>query len=150
MGIKSEAQVAGWADLLKDYLAVALPRRACRAVAADGRSGRLQPLAFQPDRGRWLQLFGPRQPADGRVLEESRRTVDRNRRKDLYGEFQELWAQEEPSIILYHPEFNWAVGNGVKDIQLTTFLDGSSRFRNLAEWYVRTKLVPQTKDGAAQ
>jgi peptide/nickel transport system substrate-binding protein len=145
VGFNAEVQVSGWTDLLKEYLAA----RTFRAVLAEQWLLTADPDVFslwhssQIGNGGFNFSGLDDEPMD-KLLEEARRTVDRSARAGMYGEFQELWAEELPSVILYHPQFSWAVSERVKDVRMTAFLDGSSRFRHVAEWYVKTKLIPLT------
>ena len=148
VGFKADVQALAWADLLKEYMA---PRTFLAAIAEQWM------LTSDPD---VYSLWHSSQIGDGgfnfsgfagertdRLLEEARRTDDRARRAQLYAEFQELWAEEAPSVVLYYPKFNWAVSRSVKDVRLTALMDGSSRFRHVAQWYVRTKMVPRGEAG---
>jgi peptide/nickel transport system substrate-binding protein len=149
VGFKAEVQVAGWTDLLKEYLAT----RTFRAVLAEQWLLTADPDVFslwhssQIDNG-GFNFSGLDHERMDELLEEARRTADRSARAGMYAEFQELWAEEIPSVILYHPQFNWAVSEKVKDVRTTAFLDGYSRFRHVAEWYVKTKLIPLTPQPA--
>lgn len=146
VGFKTEVQALSWTDLLKEYMA---PRSFLGALAEQWL------LTADPD---LYSLWHSSQIGNGgfnfsglandrmdRLLEEARRTVDVSRRAELYSEFQQLWVEEAPCVILYYPEFNWAVSRNVKGVKLTALADGSSRFRHLAQWYVKTKRVPQTE-----
>lgn len=144
VGFKVEVQAAGWTDLLREFLA---PRTFLGALAEQWL------LTADPD---VYSLWHSSQIGNGgfnfagmdsdradTLLEEARRTTDRSRRAELYSEFQREWAAESPSVILYYPMFNWAVNRNIKGVRLTTLVDGSSRFRHISEWYVKTRLVPQ-------
>lgn len=151
VGFECEVQVSGWTDLLKDYLAT----RRFKAVLAEQWLLTADPDVF----GLWhssqigdggFNFSGVQNERIDGILEEARRVVDRARRTELYREFQQVWSDELPSIVLYHPNFNWAVSTRVKDVRMTAFLSGSSRFRHVAEWYVKTKLVSPTPQPTAQ
>lgn len=146
IGFKVEVQATGWVDLLREYLG---SRTFVGAIAEQWL------LTADPDvYSLWhssqaghggFNLSGISNERIDRLLEEARRTVDRARRTQLYSEFQALWAEECPSVLLYYPEFNWVVSRNVKGIKLTTLVDGSSRFRHVTQWYVKTKQVPATR-----
>jgi len=144
VGFKTEVQAASWADLLKNYLT---PRTFVGALAEQWL------LTADPDvyslwdssqigNGGFNFAGSSNQRAD-QILEEARSTVDKARRQQLYSEFQSVWADEAPSVILYYPKFNWAVSRNIKGVNLSFMVDGSSRFRNVGGWYVKTKMVPQ-------
>jgi peptide/nickel transport system substrate-binding protein len=74
-------------------------------------------------------------------LEEARCTHDSGRRAELYRGFQEIFADEVPSLLLYYPIYTYAVDEKVKGVQLGPMSDPSDRFRNVTEWYIVTKRV---------
>lgn len=135
-----------WADLLQTYMA----NRTFAAVLAEQWL-----LTADPDiRPMWhssqiseggFNFSGLNNPQVDRLLDEASQVEDRTRRAQLYSEFQGLWAEEVPSIVLYYPKFAWAVNRNVKEVKLSSFTDGSARFRHVAQWYVRTKQVPQSR-----
>ena len=78
-----------------------------------------------------------------KILEEARRTVERTRRTQLYSEFQEIWAEECPSVLLSYPE---QLGREQQHQSYTHDPDRrqfSLPARN--PWYVKTKAVPATQ-----
>jgi len=76
-----------------------------------------------------------------KLLEEARCTTDSGRRAELYHRFQEIFADEVPSLLLYYPIYTYGVDEEVKGVQLGPMGDPSDRFRNVTEWYVLTKRV---------
>lgn len=76
-----------------------------------------------------------------KLLEEARCTTDSGRRAELYHRFQEIFAEEVPSLLLYYPIYTYAVDEKVKGVQLGPLGDPSDRFRNVTEWYIVTKRV---------
>jgi peptide/nickel transport system substrate-binding protein len=76
-----------------------------------------------------------------KLLEEARCTTDTERRAELYHRFQEIFADEVPSLLLYYPIYTYAVDEKVKGVQLGPMGDPSDRFRNVTEWYIVTKRV---------
>jgi peptide/nickel transport system substrate-binding protein len=75
------------------------------------------------------------------LLEEGRQSTDQTRRAQLYRDFQDLFAEEVPSLLLYYPVYNYAVDDMVKGVQLSPMMDPSDRFRTVAEWYIKTRRV---------
>jgi len=75
------------------------------------------------------------------LLQEARCTTDSGRRAELYRRFQEIFADEVPSLLLYYPIYTYAVDEKVKGVQLGPMGDPSDRFRNVTEWYIVTKRV---------
>ena len=75
------------------------------------------------------------------LLQEARCTHDLGRRAELYRRFQEIFADEVPSLLLYYPIYTYAVDEKVKGVQLGPLGDPSDRFRNITEWYIVAKRV---------
>ncbi len=143
IGFKAEVQAAGWTDLLRDFLA---PRAFAAALAEEWL------LTADPDvYSLWhssqidnagFNFSGLRNAQIDTLLETARGAADKTQRQQLYSQFQALWADEAPAVVLYYPTFNWVVSRSIKNVRLGYMVDGSSRFRNVAEWYTKTKLVP--------
>jgi peptide/nickel transport system substrate-binding protein len=76
-----------------------------------------------------------------KLLEEARYMTDSGRRAELYHRFQEIFADEVPSLLLYHPIYTYAVDETVKGVQLGPLGDPSDRFRNVTDWHIVTKRV---------
>ena len=76
-----------------------------------------------------------------KLIEEARCTTDSEKRAELYHRFQEIFADEVPSLLLYYPIYTYAVDEKVKGVQLGPMGDPSDRFRNITEWYIVTKRV---------
>lgn len=75
------------------------------------------------------------------LLEQARTVTDKGRRNDFYFEFQEIFAQEVPSLILFHPVYTYGVSQEVHEVQLAPMSDPSERFRTLSNWYMLTRQV---------
>ncbi len=75
------------------------------------------------------------------VMEEIRSSTDRQRRLELFYAFQQLFAEEVPSLLIYYPIYTYAVDTQVKQVQLSPLLHASDRFRNIADWYVETEEI---------
>ncbi|MBN1995601.1 MAG: peptide ABC transporter substrate-binding protein [Anaerolineae bacterium] len=75
------------------------------------------------------------------LLEAARATTAKGRRNDFYFEFQRIFAEEVPSIILFHPVYTYGVSQDVFDVQVAPVVNPSDRFRSLPNWYVLTRQV---------
>ena len=73
------------------------------------------------------------------VLSEARQTGDQERRRVLYAEFQQIFAEEVPSVLLFYPVYHYYVEDAVKGIALGVLFEPSSRFANVNEWYIKTR-----------
>ncbi|MFH1233088.1 MAG: peptide ABC transporter substrate-binding protein [Patescibacteria group bacterium] len=78
-----------------------------------------------------------------KLLEDGRLTNDINARRDKYGKFQEIIAEEAPAIFLYSPNYVYVQSKQVKGFSVKNILMPSDRFVNINEWYMKTskKLV---------
>jgi hypothetical protein len=75
------------------------------------------------------------------VLEAARRTNDAAKRAELYRRFQEFFSERVPALILYYPVYTFGIDARVRGVQLAPLLTPSDRFRNLAQWYLKTKRI---------
>ena len=75
------------------------------------------------------------------LLEQARRTNDRNARFKFYQRFQTMFADEAPALLLYQPVFTFAVDERVRGVQIGPLQTPSDRFRNVTDWYVVTRRV---------
>ncbi len=74
-----------------------------------------------------------------RLLEEGRSTYDRAQRIEIYRRFQDLFAQDVPSLLLYQPVYNYAIAGDVQGVQIGPMLDSGDRFRTFPTWYIATQ-----------
>ncbi len=76
------------------------------------------------------------------LLEEARLTTDQPTRAAMYRRFQVMFAKEVPALPLFYDVYHYAVSKTVHNVQLGPgLLDPSERFRNIADWYIRTRRV---------
>lgn len=75
------------------------------------------------------------------LLEQARTVIDKGRRNDFYFEFQRIFVEEVPSLILFHPVYTYGVNRDIFDVQLAPITNPSDRFRTLPQWYVLTRQV---------
>jgi peptide/nickel transport system substrate-binding protein len=79
---------------------------------------------------------------DASVLLETARTLtDKGRRNDFYFQFQHIFAEEVPSLILFHPVYTYGVSQEINDVQLMPMTTPSDRFETIADWYILTREV---------
>lgn len=81
------------------------------------------------------------------LLEQARQSTDQSERARLYRDFQELFADEVPSLLLYYPVYNYAVDDMVNGVQLSPMMDPSDRFRTVDQWYIKTRRMMVTEVG---
>lgn len=75
------------------------------------------------------------------VMEEARFTADLERRTELYHTFQQIFAEEVPSLLIYYPIYTYAVDEQVHEVQLSPLLHTKDRFRNIKAWYVQIEEI---------
>ncbi|MGB9775096.1 MAG: ABC transporter substrate-binding protein [Anaerolineae bacterium] len=75
------------------------------------------------------------------VIETARITVDPTRQAVLYREFQELFADEVPAILLYQPVYTYGVGRKVQGVQIGPLMTPSDRLATISSWYIATRRV---------
>ncbi len=79
------------------------------------------------------------------LLEQARRTTDLNTRAELYRQFQQLFAEQVPAILLYYPIYTYAVDERVQGVQIGPINYPSDRFATITDWYIVVRRV--LKDG---
>lgn len=84
----------------------------------------------------WSGFAHPRVDA---ILEEARRVPDGARRVQLYREFQEIFAEHVPALLLYYPIYYYAIDAKVQNVHVAPMNDSSDRFRTITQWYIWTK-----------
>ncbi|MFQ5342729.1 MAG: peptide ABC transporter substrate-binding protein, partial [Anaerolineae bacterium] len=81
---------------------------------------------------------GLQNPTIDNLLEAGRRTTDIEERRRLYRDFQRIFAEEVPALLLYYPVYHYAVDSRVQNVQLPrTLFQPGDRFQTLYRWYIR-------------
>lgn len=75
------------------------------------------------------------------LLEAARTITNTGRRNDFYFEFQKIFAEEVPALILFYPVYTYGVHQDVFGVQLGPLTKPSDRFWNIADWYLLTRQV---------
>ncbi len=76
------------------------------------------------------------------ILERARGLVDQGERKQYYSEFQDIFAEEVPALLLYYPIYTYGVSDRVKNVQIGPLNRAADRFATFADWYIVTRRVP--------
>jgi peptide/nickel transport system substrate-binding protein len=74
-----------------------------------------------------------------RILAEARLVATQPRRKDLYSEFQEVFAQEVPAIPLYVSTALYVQTASLRGVRTGLLTEPGARFWQVQEWYLRTR-----------
>jgi peptide/nickel transport system substrate-binding protein len=75
------------------------------------------------------------------IVEQARVIVNRERRQNLYYEFQEVFAQEVPALLLYVPVYTYGVDERIHNVQIGPLVHPSDRFRTISEWWIVPRRV---------
>jgi len=75
------------------------------------------------------------------LLEEARKTLDEEKRKEDLEEFQNLLITDSPAVFLYNPSYLYFVSKEIKGIDRKLIADPSKRFEGIEEWHINTKRV---------
>lgn len=76
------------------------------------------------------------------IMEKARTILNEDERKALYWRFQDIFAEEAPGVLLYHPVYSYGVSRRVQNVQLGALNEPSERFDNYRDWYIVTRRVP--------
>jgi ABC-type transport system substrate-binding protein len=71
-----------------------------------------------------------------KALEDGRLTTDPAKRKVAYEGFQQVFAAEVPSLILYYPQYHFAVSKRVTGPNADPLDVPSDRFRTITQWQI--------------
>jgi peptide/nickel transport system substrate-binding protein len=142
VGVKAGPQTSGVSGLVRDFL---VPRR------YDAILTQWQELPPDPDpyplwhstqgQGEGQNYTGFAHREADQIMEEARRITDQTRRMELYHRFQQIFADEVPALLLYHPVYSYAIDKRVRGVQIAPMIEPSDRFRTLTDWYVLTRRV---------
>ncbi len=89
---------------------------------------------MQIEEGQNYSSFSHRKISE--LLEQARRATNPNTRAELYRQFQQLFAEETPAILLYYPIYTYAVDQRVRGVQIGPINYPSDRFMTVADWYI--------------
>lgn len=139
IGIKVNLQIVATTDIQKDVI----KPRAYEALLFGQILGRdPDPYPFWHSSqanypGLNLALYANK-PVD-RLLEEARQTSDNQIRTDKYIEFQKKLTEDIPAIFLYSLNYIYILPKEIQGVNTNTIHKTSDRFRNVADWYIKTK-----------
>jgi peptide/nickel transport system substrate-binding protein len=75
------------------------------------------------------------------VIEQARIINDRETRQQLYNEFQLIFTQEVPSLLLYVPVYTYGVDERIHDVQIGPLVYPSDRFLGISAWWIVPRRV---------
>lgn len=139
VGVDVVIETVSFPRLVGEFL---YPRRFEAVLIAPEYAGDPDPYPFwhstQVDQGgqNWSGFADRR--AD-EIMEQARMATDLARRMQLYHEFQAIFANQAPAILLYYPIYNYAIDADVKGVQVAPMNDSSDRFRTITDWYIESR-----------
>ncbi|MBU1878656.1 MAG: peptide ABC transporter substrate-binding protein [Chloroflexi bacterium] len=142
VGVRAYPETTGWTELVQDYLP---PRRFDSVLLA------WEQMPVDPDAYPWwhsTQITGTGQNYASWVnrdaseaLEQARLTTNREERLALYLQFQTVFADQVPSLLLYYPLYHYGVDREVRNVHISPLIEPADRFRHIADWYIKTRRV---------
>lgn len=140
IGVEAVPQAVSLAGLTSDFLA---PRTYDAAVVTWELYGDPDPYPLwhstQIKTGQNYAGWDNR--AADEAIEQARAISDRTLRRGYYLEFQRIFAEEVPALLLYHPVYTYGVRAKIHDVQMGPLNTPADRFRTIANWYIVTKRV---------
>jgi len=140
LGVQAEAQAVSLPGLTADFL---VPRTYDAALVDWELSGDPDPYplwhATQAQTGQ--NYAGWENRAADEAIEQARSLPLRDARRAHYVEFQRVFAEELPALLLYYPVYTYGVRDKIRDVQIGPLNTPGDRYRSLANWYSVTKRV---------
>jgi len=93
-------------------------------------------LAVVPDPERPGRVVSMKIPEVDDLLDDARKVVNRDSRKNFYQRFQEIIAEDVPVIFLYHPKETYIINRRVKNVDIGGLGVLEERFRNIEDWTI--------------
>ena len=141
VGVNTNVQSVSFVGLVNDFL---VPRRFDAALVSWDITGDPDPFPLyhssQIDTGQ--NYGGWANPEADALMTEARSTVDQEKRRRLYAQFQHLFATDIPAIPLYYPAYTYGVSERVKAVQIGPLNTPADRFVTFPDWYILTRRVP--------
>jgi peptide/nickel transport system substrate-binding protein len=142
IGVDAQPTPVTFAGLVADFLN---PRRFDAALIGWETTGDPDPYPLWHS----TQAVGGGQNYSGwengeadQIMEQARALTDEAERRALYVRFQEIFAEEAPSLLLYYPVYTYGVSERVHNVQIGALNQPSGRFATFADWYILTRRVP--------
>jgi peptide/nickel transport system substrate-binding protein len=77
-----------------------------------------------------------------KLLEEARATVNKDKRKEIYKQFQEEIEKDAPAVFLYSPYFIYLLPKSLMSLdEFEVIAAPAERFSQIHKWYLKTKKV---------
>lgn len=124
------------------------PRKYDALVFGEALSLSADPYVFwhssqKKDPGLNLSLYDNKET--DKLLEDIRASSNQEERENNLGKFQEIIANELPSIFLFSPYYVYAMSEEVKGISADIINVPAQRFHEVSQWYIATKRIEKSK-----
>jgi peptide/nickel transport system substrate-binding protein len=140
IGVQAAPQAVTIAGLIGDFL---VPRTYDAAIVHWEQTGDPDPYPLwhstQIKAGQNYAGWDDRSADE--AIELARSINDRAVRREYYKQFQRIFAEEVPALLIYHPVYSYGVRDKVHDVQMGPINSDGDRFRNVADWYIVTKRI---------
>jgi ABC-type transport system substrate-binding protein len=70
------------------------------------------------------------------LIEKGRTTTDQSIRLDMYAQFQEVWDEVQPSVVIAYPHYTYLLRDNVEASIPDVFSDPCQRFVDIYLWKV--------------
>lgn len=142
VGVDAVPTPVSFAGLVADFLN---PRRFDAALIGWELTGDPDPYPLWHSTqavGGGQNYTGWANPEADELIEKARAITDEAERRNLYIQFQDIFAEEAPAILLYYPVYTYGVSTRVHNVQIGSLNQPPERFETFADWYILTRRVP--------
>jgi len=141
VGAQVNLQTVSVYELGQNYIQ---PREYDALLFANVTSLKADPFVFwhsdqKKDPGRNFALFED-EDADN-LLIEAKKTVDDDKRGDLYKQWQDIVNKKHPAVYLFSPKYLYLVSPKIQGIQLERITNPADRLSQIETWYIKTKRI---------
>ncbi|HHW89193.1 MAG TPA: peptide ABC transporter substrate-binding protein [Chloroflexi bacterium] len=145
IGVRADVEAVPFSGLVSDFLA---PRTFEAALTDWNQVGDPDPYPqwhSSQTEGNGQNYAGWQNAEADQLMEAARQITDEAERKTLYAQFQTIFADELPSLPLFHPLYTYGVSTRVKHVQIGTLNVPSERFVGFADWYINARRIPASQ-----
>lgn len=141
IGVRVNVSSYSISDIQQNYIR---PREYEALLFGQVSGGDPDPYSFwhstqKKDPGLNLSLFGTSDT--DKLIEDGRVEFDRDKRAEIYIDFQNKLEDEVPAVFLYSPKYIYPLNKNVQGINVETLTSPSKRFSDINHWYLKTKRV---------
>ena len=140
-GMKVDVNTYSISDIQQNYIR---PREYEALLFGQVSGGDPDPYSFwhssqKKDPGLNLSLFGTSDT--DKLIEEGRIEFSRDKRAEIYVDFQKKLQDEIPAIFLYSPKYIYPLSKSILGISIETLIAPAKRFSDINHWYLKTKRI---------